>query len=109
MPHAYELLQEGSTGVWQQDVIGGAILLTLDEALIVLEQLIGRSNNDTLIVPAAVNMHARLDEDWIRQRRRQRCKLVSIQRIPARQNGKSRAGRCVGEQPLIEKLQNARD
>lgn len=102
-----KLLQDGQVGIRQERVVNGSSALATNKSPILNNQFACRMDNDSLVVPNAVNMCARLYEDWIRQGRCQRRDSLDAPWIPTRQYRESRACRSVGEKFLVEDvLQN---
>jgi hypothetical protein len=66
-------------------------------------------DNDSFVAQEAVDMRARLNEDRVRQGRRQRRDIVDIPRIPCGQNVKPRANRCISKVLFVENTPHDRD
>src|SRR5215510_9726645 len=100
--HGRKFLQDRAASVLSMRRFAGAFLLATDILLVALDQCACRMDDDTLVIPETVNMRARLNENRIRQPRRQPQELISTLRIPNRQHGKPRFACGTREKLLVE-------
>jgi len=108
-PNANKFLQDGQVRFPQKSIICSANPLAIDKLLILTDQFGWRIDNDPLVVPEAVNMRTRFNNNGIRQGRRQFGDIVSVSWVPTRQYREPRFGRGFGKKPLVEDIQQNRN